>query len=79
MSGVGGVPDEMLGQVLHAFVVIDEKKGLTPTIDELAEFAGARLSAFKVPDRWTFVKALPLNSIGKIDRKRLLEFREHQE
>lgn len=77
VSGVVGAFDEMLGQVLHAFVVFDKGKGNPPNIEELARFAGTKLSAFKLPDRWTFVEALPLNSIGKIDRKTLAEFAAH--
>jgi acyl-coenzyme A synthetase/AMP-(fatty) acid ligase len=74
VSGVVGARDEMLGQVVHAFVVVDPEKGVPPTAEELAQFAGTKLSAFKLPDRWTFVESLPLNSIGKIDRKKLGEF-----
>jgi acyl-coenzyme A synthetase/AMP-(fatty) acid ligase len=74
VSAVIGAPDEALGHVVHAFVVVDREMSPSLTAGELAEFAGRRLSAFKVPDRWTFVESLPLNSIGKVDRKKLAEY-----
>jgi len=75
ISGVVGAPDEILGQLVHAFVVVDKEWGaLIPSEEELKQFVGKKLSTFKVPDRWTFVKSLPLTSIGKIDRKALAEY-----
>jgi acyl-CoA synthetase (AMP-forming)/AMP-acid ligase II len=75
LCGVIGDPDPEMGQVIHAFVVLNPSPvGLVPTPRDLADFVGKRISAMKVPDRWTFVPDLPLASIGKIDRKKLAEF-----
>ena len=73
--GVVGIPDAGQGQLIHAFVV-PGKEGETPapTEEELKQFVGTKLSAIKVPDRWTFVDSLPLSSIGKIDRKALAAY-----
>ncbi|MGV8124607.1 MAG: class I adenylate-forming enzyme family protein [Candidatus Xenobiia bacterium LiM19] len=77
VSGVVGTPDVILGQIVHAFVVVDkERTEPGPSEEELKQFVGKKLSAFKVPDRWTFVESLPQTSIGKIDRKALAEFAE---
>ncbi len=81
VSGVVGAPDEILGQIVHAFIVVDkEGNGPGPSEEELKQFVGKKLSAFKVPDRWTFVESIPQTSIGKIDRKALSELaRKHPE
>jgi long-chain acyl-CoA synthetase len=73
--GVVGTPDALLGQAIHAFVVPDKERGSSPpTEEELRQFVAKKLSAIKVPDHWTFVDALPLTSIGKIDRKALAAY-----
>ena len=73
LSGVVGVPDERLGAIVHAFVEFKPGRAHPPTADELAAFARQHLAAYKVPDRWTFVDALPRNAVGKIDRHALHE------
>jgi long-chain acyl-CoA synthetase len=74
VSGVVGSPDKILGEIVHAFVVVaKDADGRRPTVEELREFVGQRLSAFKVPDRWTFVDSLPVTTLGKIDRKAIAE------
>ena len=73
LSGVVGVPDERLGAIVHAFVEFKPGRVHAPTADELAAFARQHLAAYKVPDRWTFVDALPRNAVGKIDRHALHE------
>ena len=73
LSGVVGTPDERLGAIVHAFVELRPGLAAPPTADDLAAFAGAHLAAYKVPDRWTFVDALPRNAVGKIDRHALHE------
>jgi len=35
------------------------------------EFVRKKLSPFKIPDRWTFMKPLSLNTNGKIDSRAL--------
>jgi acyl-CoA synthetase (AMP-forming)/AMP-acid ligase II len=75
--GVVGEPDARLGQTLHAFVLPDTgRRDNPPTVEELTAFASTKLSAIKVPDRWTFVEALPLTEVGKIDRKGLAALAE---
>lgn len=73
LCGVVGTPDERLGAIVHAFVELRHGLATPPTADDLAGFAGQHLAAYKVPDRWTFVDALPRNAVGKIDRHALHE------
>jgi long-chain acyl-CoA synthetase len=45
--------------------------GATATEEELVEFCRERLAATKYPRQVTIVDAIPLTSVGKLDRKRL--------
>ena len=61
-----------LGEVPVAFVVRqagEEGAALQPR--DLAEAVGARLSRIHVPAEFFFVKSLPENATGKVDRKKL--------
>lgn len=64
---VVGAPDEVGGEVAHAFVVL--KPGEAATEAELSRFARGTLPAWKVPKAVTFLDALPLTSAGKVARQ----------
>ncbi|MGH8863059.1 MAG: class I adenylate-forming enzyme family protein [Burkholderiales bacterium] len=68
---VVGVEDELLGQVIKAFVV----PSVTGTIDQQAIQAHCRdrLAPYKIPKQVEFVAALPKTSSGKIRRRALVE------
>jgi acyl-CoA synthetase (AMP-forming)/AMP-acid ligase II len=69
-SGVVGFPDDHYGSIVGAFIV--PKPGMpAPTIDELSAFVSKNLAQYKLPEKWIFVKRLPKNAVGKIDRKEL--------
>jgi len=61
-------PDEIWGEVGHAFVLSD---GRPVEAEELREFLRERLARFKVPKEFTFVAELPLLASGKVDRRGL--------
>ncbi|HQW09170.1 MAG TPA: FadD3 family acyl-CoA ligase [Steroidobacteraceae bacterium] len=63
---VAGVPDERMGEVGHAWVVL--RPGAT--IDEPALIAWSRenMANYKVPRRVHFVAALPTTASGKVQR-----------
>ncbi|MEL6349998.1 MAG: AMP-binding protein, partial [Myxococcota bacterium] len=65
---VFGLPDDDLGEVPAAALVGD---GLD--IDAIRQAASAQLSGFKVPRRFVVVDALPRNTMGKVQKKRLRE------
>ncbi len=69
-SGVVGMPDARLGQVVIAYVAMCPDV-TPPTEDELRAFVAERLSAYKVPERFIVLPKLPLNASNKIDRKQL--------
>jgi HIP---CoA ligase len=62
-------PDQRLGQVPVAFVVLEP--GRTPTEADLAAHCSERLSGYKVPRRFIPLPELPMSSAGKIQRYRL--------
>jgi acyl-CoA synthetase (AMP-forming)/AMP-acid ligase II len=69
MAGVVGRPDERLGEEIVAFVSLRPDGQATPA--EITEFARARLAAHKYPREVNIVAAIPLTSVGKLDRKTL--------
>jgi HIP---CoA ligase len=68
---VVGVPDERLGEVGVAFVVL--RPGQAATGDELVSWCRERMANYKVPRRVELVDALPLNAGGKVLKYQLRE------
>ncbi|ORW98849.1 fatty acid--CoA ligase [Mycobacterium triplex] len=66
-AAVIGVPDERLGQVGKAFVVLDG----AVSADELISWCRDRMAGFKVPRAVQFLDSLPLNATGKVMKDRL--------
>ncbi len=69
-----GVPDEIRGQVVKAFVV--PARGYEPSSDlaaELQDHVRRRLAAHEVPRRIEFCDGLPMTTTGKIMRRALRE------
>jgi acyl-CoA synthetase (AMP-forming)/AMP-acid ligase II len=64
MVAVVGAPDDRLGEVGVAFVVL--RPGTTLAGDELIAWSRERMANFKVPRRVITVDALPLNASGKV-------------
>ena len=71
-AGVVGRPDPRLGEEIVAFVSL--RPGAAVTADELTSHAKAHLSAAKYPRDVRIVPAIPLTSVGKLDRKKLREW-----
>ncbi|KUI38806.1 fatty acid--CoA ligase [Mycobacterium sp. IS-1496] len=69
-AAVIGVPDERMGQVGKAFVVLRDA-GHRPTEDELIAWSRERMAGYKVPRSVEFLDALPLNATGKVMKDRL--------
>ncbi|WP_324193816.1 class I adenylate-forming enzyme family protein [Nocardia blacklockiae] len=64
------VPDDRLGQKVAALIETAD-----PAVDfaDLAALCRRELAAYKVPEIWCRVDALPTNAMGKIERTRLAE------
>jgi long-chain acyl-CoA synthetase len=71
-AGVVGRPDPRLGEEVVAFVSL--RPGAEVTAAELAEHAKQHLAANKYPRDIRIVPAVPLTSVGKLDRKKLRQW-----
>ena len=70
-SAVIGLPDDDLGQRVHAIVQRDPAGGSRLTAEELAEFVTQRLSRYKVPRSFEFVDQPLRDDAGKTRRSAL--------
>jgi long-chain acyl-CoA synthetase len=68
---VAGVSDSYRGEIVKAFVVL--RPGEEASVEEIREFAKARLAAYKVPRSVEFRDELPKTLIGKVLRRALVE------
>ena len=64
-----GIPDERLGEVGMAFVVLEE--GATATPEELIAWSRDHMANYKAPRRVELLDALPLNATGKVVKDEL--------
>ncbi|TQO38585.1 acyl-CoA synthetase (AMP-forming)/AMP-acid ligase II [Arenibacter algicola] len=70
-SAVVGIPDEIQGQIIKAFISVD--KGIHLTEKEVRKFCNAHLESFMVPEKIVFLDELPKSSNRKVDKKILME------
>lgn len=66
-----GVPDDLLGQAVRAYVVLDAGASLTE--QAVKREAMSRMESFMVPRDVVFVDDLPKTATGKVRKKSLLE------
>jgi long-chain acyl-CoA synthetase len=67
--GVAGIPDEVKGEVVKAWVVIGP--GSHVTADELRTYCRSKVAPFKVPAQIEFRESLPKTMTGKVLRRAL--------
>jgi len=71
-AAVVGMPDDVLGQ--RVVGVVQLKDGVTPAVvSAILEAARHQLADYKVPERLQTIAAIPRTTLGKTDRKALVE------
>lgn len=70
-SAVIGVPDERLGEVPMAYIVL--RPGATATAAEIIAWCRDNMANYKVPRRVEICDALPMNAAGKVQKFLLRE------
>jgi long-chain acyl-CoA synthetase len=70
-AAVIGVPDPYWVERVHA--VVETRKGVSTTAEELVAFCKKHIAGYKVPKDIEFVDSLPKNPAGKILKKELRE------
>lgn len=68
-AAVIGVPDERLGEVAKAFVVLEPGPPIEST--QIIEWARDEMANYKVPRTVEFLDALPVNATGKVVKDEL--------
>jgi 2,3-dihydroxybenzoate-AMP ligase len=69
-SAVIGMPDEILGERICAYVV--ERKGETLSFEEIVTFLREKgASVLQLPERLERIDELPMTKVGKLDKKKL--------
>jgi fatty-acyl-CoA synthase len=66
-AAVVGVPDPRWDERPLAIVV--RREGSTVTAAELRDHLAGTVAKWQLPERWTFVDAVPRTSVGKFDKK----------
>jgi len=70
-AAVIGIPDDVWGESVKAFVVT--KPGAALTEAEVIDFCKQGIASYKKPKSIEFVSALPINAYGKVMRRELKE------
>jgi long-chain acyl-CoA synthetase len=69
--GVAGLPDDMRGEIVKAWVVL--RHDMNVSKGDLKLFCRERLAPYKVPSAFEFVNELPKSAAGKVLRRVLKE------
>ncbi len=64
-----GIPHDELGKSVHA--IVEPRAGVTPDEPALRTWMRTRLTAYKMPESYEFMPALPRDQSGKIRRSQL--------
>jgi long-chain acyl-CoA synthetase len=65
--GVAGLPDEMKGEIVKAWVML--RPGMSTTPEALRAWCKEKLAPYKVPAQIEIVAALPMSMAGKVLRR----------
>ncbi|MFB4165582.1 class I adenylate-forming enzyme family protein [Alteribacillus sp. JSM 102045] len=72
-AAIVGIPDQLFGEQVKAYVVIKEQENQAPHPEEIKEFLKEKIADYKVPQYVEFVIELPRNPGGKILKNKLVQ------
>ncbi len=70
-AAVVGIPDEVMGEEIKAFVVLEQEETVDP--EDLIEYARKHMAAYKYPRHIEFRTELPKDAAGKVIKRLLKE------
>lgn len=76
-AAVVGIADELLGQAIRAYVVLNPGAAKAP--EKLRALCATKLESFMVPKEFVFCEELPRTTTGKINHRALLELADPKE
>lgn len=71
---VVAINDDEFGSRFKAFVITDQSKKISE--QEIFTWLSKRIARYQMPKEIIFIKEIPLNSVGKPDKKRLLKMKK---
>lgn len=73
-SACAGYPDKHMGEVVHAFIVLDPSMEIqsSDVVSQLNVIMASSLPVYMRPERYHFLETLPKTSTGKIQRVKLI-------
>nr|AOE43156.1 putative acetyl-CoA synthetase [Acytostelium leptosomum] len=79
MCGVVGVPDEIRGEIVKAYIVLKENVQVSEALRvEIQDHVKTNLAAYEYPRQIEFISSLPMTTTGKIIRKELRRMHQQQ-
>ena len=72
-AAVIGIPNEKVGEVVKAYIVIDPARQDQVTAEDIQKWAEDKISAHKIPSLIEFREELPTTLVGKVLRRVLRE------
>ncbi|MBB6454575.1 acyl-CoA synthetase (AMP-forming)/AMP-acid ligase II [Salirhabdus euzebyi] len=73
---VAGIPDEIWGEAVSAFIVLENDNNLS--VEQIKNHCKRCLANYKNPKNITIVAELPKNANGKVDKNKLKEIYQQQ-
>ncbi|MHA1301869.1 MAG: AMP-binding enzyme, partial [Candidatus Helarchaeota archaeon] len=71
--GVIGIPDEIAGETIKAYIKLKPEYKGKITEQEIIDWAKEHMAGYKYPRKIEFIGFIPKNKVGKVFRRGLIE------